>query len=77
MRKFTGLDIMIQLKKPCQALKFGPSKDFSEVSGKKEKDKDNGKIGYGPSFVRSPLNMTTNLSDEVDHLKFLSKESKT
>lgn len=71
MRKFTGLDIMIQLKKPCQALKFGPNKDFSEVSGEQGKQQEQERDRYGPSFVRSPLNMSTNLHEEIDHDKYL------
>jgi len=34
-RKMTYLNIVIQLKKPCPALKFGPNVDFSEVTSTK------------------------------------------
>ena len=53
----TGLNIIIQLKKPCSALKFLPKK--------------------GPSYVRSPLNMTSNLESDVDHERYIEGKSPT
>ena len=70
-RKFTYLVILIQLKRPCKALKFGISKDFCEVieteDSKKAEDKKEGspRAQMRPAFVRSPFNMTTNIEDEV------------
>ena len=34
--KLAQLTILIQLKRPCQALKYGPYKDFSTVSNAEE-----------------------------------------
>jgi len=36
-RKMTFLTILIQLKRPCQAMKFGPLKDFNKPTTKTKK----------------------------------------
>jgi hypothetical protein len=61
------------MRKPCNAFKFGPNKDFSEVSGQKEESKTdttNKLQKLGPALVRSPFNMTSNLSSEIQHEAF-------
>lgn len=36
----TYLNLVIQLKKPCPALKFGPNADFSEVASKSKEKRE-------------------------------------
>lgn len=75
---------MIQLRNPCQALKFGPCRDFSEVSGsskvkcEEQKNPNHGnqrQEAFKPSLVRSPLNMTSNLESDVQNEEFMKPGS--
>ena len=56
------------MRLPCQALKYGPCKDFAVESTKiqsKAEEKKNEFIKTKPSLVRSPFNMTSNLKSEI------------
>ena len=67
----------MQLRRPCQALKYGPSKDFAIESGRVASKTDSPKNEHTkstPGLVRSPFNMTSNLKSEIGTCTKRSKD---
>lgn len=68
--KLTQLTILIQLKRPCQALKYGPYKDFSTVSNAEElKSNDKAKASLSSIITQDDIKLKNRSKSIATDLK--------
>ena len=68
--KLTQLTILIQLKRPCQALKYGPFKDFSTVSNAEElKSNDKPKASLNSMITQDDIKIKNRSKSIATDLK--------